>query len=71
MAVVRFSDELKTSIIDNAKGLFQPRIDKLVLAPPDLGDEIATMVTAEHAPLVNALPMEFFHRLQHVSLTVS
>ena len=71
MAVVRFSDELQTAIIDNAKALFNPRISKLMDSPPDLGDEIATMVTAEHAPLVNTLPMEFFHRLQHVSLTIA
>lgn len=71
MAVVRFSDELKTSIIDNAKELFQPRINKLAVAPPDLGDEIATMVTAEHAEYVRALPKEFFSWCQGVSLTIS
>lgn len=71
MAVVRFSDELKVNIINNAKGLFQPRIDKLVIAPPDLGDEIATMVTAEHAEYVRALPKDFFSWCQGVSLTIS
>ena len=71
MAVVRFSDELQTAIIDNAKALFNPRITKLMDSPPDLGDVVATMVTAEHAPLVSALPREFFPWLQHVSLTIA
>lgn len=59
MAVVRFSDELKSSIITNAKDLFRKRIEAQDSAVPDIGNELMALVYAPLIPQLSAIPREF------------
>lgn len=60
MATVRFSDELKTNIIDNAKLLFSKRLLAYQENPPAIGDEVADRVFKDFMPIVLQLPKQFF-----------
>lgn len=68
MAVVRFSDELKTLIIDNAKLLFNGRLNKLTDNPPDFADEVANIVMAPYLEHINALPSGFFSTTEKLEI---
>jgi hypothetical protein len=59
MATVRFSDELKTEIISNAKALFAKRLQAYHDNPPAVGDEVADRVMSEFMPIVAQLPKQF------------
>lgn len=59
MAVVRFSSEFKDAIVSNARAVFQPRIEKLRAAVPQVGDEVMALVYAPLMPLFNNVPKEF------------
>ena len=60
MATVRFSDELKTEIISNAKALFSKRLQAYHDNPPAVGDDVAQRVLSEFMPAVAQLPKQFF-----------
>lgn len=59
MAVVRFSEELKTNIVDNAKTLFNSRITKATEQVPDVGDLVYHRLLGHLEPLFEQLPKEF------------
>lgn len=61
MAVVRFSEDLKNSIVDNAKGLFRPRIQKLQENPPQVAAEIIALVLDPWVEKLKHIPKEFIH----------
>ena len=60
MATVRFSDELKTEIISNAKALFSKRLQAYHDNPPPVGDDVAQRVLSEFMPAIAQLPKQFF-----------
>lgn len=60
MATVRFSDELKTEIISNAKALFSKRLQAYHDNPPAVGDDVAQRVLSEFMPAIAQLPKQFF-----------
>lgn len=61
MAVVRFSEELKDSIIHNAKMLFKERLNAATAALPPVGDEIVESVLAPFMERIEALPEAFLY----------
>lgn len=60
MATVRFSQELKDDIINNAKLLFSKRLQTTVENPPDIGDEVADRIFKDFMPLMLQVPKQFF-----------
>jgi hypothetical protein len=70
MAVVRFSEELKNAVIENAKGLFSKRISETYKASPPIAEEVADMVFAQFMPHINALPKDFIQWTKRVELRV-
>jgi hypothetical protein len=70
MAVVRFSDELKNAITDNAKALFSKRIQDAFKATPPIADELADLVFASYMPAISALPRDFFRWTNRVEIRV-
>lgn len=60
MATVRFSQELKDDIVNNAKVLFSKRLQTLSENPPAIGDEVADRVFKDFMPIVLQLPKQFF-----------
>jgi hypothetical protein len=60
MATVRFSQELKDDIINNAKMLFSKRLQTTVENPPDIGDEVADRIFKDFMPLMLQVPKQFF-----------
>ena len=61
MATVRFSKELQTAILNNARRVFNKRIAEAEdSAPKDWGDRIYDIIFAQYIPSLNALPSEFF-----------
>jgi hypothetical protein len=59
MATVRFSDELKTEIISNAKALFSKRLQAYHDNPPAVGDDVADRIFKDFMPIVAQLPKQF------------
>lgn len=70
MAVVRFSDELKKAVTDNAKALFSNRISAAYKASPPIAEEVADLVYAQFMPAVNTLPKEFLQWSNRVEIRV-
>jgi hypothetical protein len=70
MAVVRFSDELKKAVTDNAKALFSNRISAAYKASPPIADEVADLVYAQFMPAINTLPKEFLQWSNRVEIRV-
>lgn len=59
MAVVRFSDEFKESIISNAKKMFEARLEAQRKAVPQIGDAIAATVFGPLMPSLLAINSKF------------
>jgi len=70
MAVVRFSEELKDSIIDNAKKLFESRLKAVRETAPDVCEAVTALVYSPYMPFFTSLPEEFFTTSQEVEVTV-
>jgi len=70
MAVVRFSEELKKAVTDNAKALFSNRISAAYKASPPIGGEVADLVYAQFMPAVNMLPQELFQWSKRIEIRV-
>lgn len=70
MAVVRFSDELKKAVTDNAKALFSNRISAAYKASPPIAEEVADLVYAQFMPAINTLPKEFLQWSNRVEIRV-
>lgn len=70
MAVVRFSDELKNAVIDNAKGLFAKRLNSAFQNTPPIVHEVVDLVYAQYVPVVNSLPRELFQWTNRVEIRV-
>jgi hypothetical protein len=68
MAVVRFSDELKNAITDNAKALFSKRIQDAFKALPPIAEEVCDLAYAQFMPSVNMLPRDFFRWTTRVEI---
>jgi len=59
MATVRFSDELKNDITNNAKALFAKRLQAYHDNPPAVGDEVVDRIFKDFMPIVAQLPKQF------------
>ena len=70
MAVVRFSEELKKAVTDNAKALFSNRISAAYKASPPIAEEVADLVYAQFMPAINTLPKEFLQWSNRVEIRV-
>jgi len=70
MAVVRFSEELKKAVTDNANALFSNRINAAYKASPPIADEVADLVYAQFMPAINTLPKEFLQWSNRVEIRV-
>lgn len=70
MAVVRFSEELKNAIVDNAKGLFNNRISVAYKATPPIAEEVADLVYAQYMPAISAIPPDFLQWTNRVEIRV-
>ena len=70
MAVVRFSDELKSAIIGNAKALFSGRISAAYSASPPIAEEVADLVFAPYMPAINAIPRDFIQWSNRLDIRV-
>ena len=68
MATVRFSDELKTEIISNAKALFSKRLQAYHDNPPAVGDEVADRIFKDFMPVVAQLPKQFLSWTDELSI---
>lgn len=70
MAVVRFSDELKSAIVDNAKRLFEKRINAQISAVPAIGDEVAELVFRDLIATMHGIPKGFLRWNNNIEITV-
>jgi hypothetical protein len=68
MAVVRFSAELQSAVVDNAK--FSTRINAAYKATPPIAEEVADLVYAQFVPAINALPKDFLQWSNRVEIRV-
>lgn len=68
MATVRFSQELRDRIAQNASNLFSKDIEKAQAVPDGLADKIYEIAYAPYIPAMNALPTEFFYTLRGISV---
>ena len=68
MATVRFSDELKTEIISNAKALFSKRLQAYHNNPPAVGDEVADRIFKDFMPIVAQLPKQFLSWIDDITI---
>lgn len=59
MAIVRISQDLKSSIKDNAERLFADRLDVLWRNPPNVGEAIMSRLLGPYVETVNLLPPGF------------
>jgi len=68
MATVRFSKELQTAILNNARRVFNNRMREAdQSAPKDWGDRIYDTIFARYIPSLNALPLEYFSTSESLS----
>jgi hypothetical protein len=69
MATVRFSDELKASIITNARELFKDRLVKAQEDHPDTwGQTVYDLVFKHHKSAMVSLPSSYFGTLDSLSI---
>jgi hypothetical protein len=69
MATVRFSEELKDSIIKNAEAIFKKQLDDALSSyPKDWADRVYERAFAPYIPSMNALPSCFFTTIGTINL---
>lgn len=71
MATVLFSQALRSEIISNARGSFEPRLNKIQEAKPvHLGQKIYDIAFGQYKEHINALPQEWFFQRDRISVTL-
>lgn len=69
MATVRISKELYANILDNAKQIGQPAVDRAIETKPDWGDRLYHIVFGADLPLVDQLPSAWFDSTDSIGVT--